>query len=70
MTGGTKSSGTQKAYRPQCIRAAGPWLRPHKEEEEEEASFTFWPSYLCIHILVELKWTEAIRKTKLEEEDR
>jgi hypothetical protein len=21
---------------PQCIRAAKPWLRPHKEEEEEE----------------------------------
>jgi hypothetical protein len=22
--------------KPQCIRAAKPWLRPHKEEEEEE----------------------------------
>jgi hypothetical protein len=31
----------------QCIRAAEPWISPHKEEEEEEeyAAHMFW-SYL------------------------
>jgi hypothetical protein len=36
MTGGTKSSGAQEDYRPQCIGAAKPWLRPHKGEEKEK----------------------------------
>jgi hypothetical protein len=35
MTGKTKSSGAQQAQlRPQCIRAAKPWLRPLKEEKD------------------------------------
>jgi hypothetical protein len=49
MTGGTKSSGAQQAYRLQCIRAAKPWLRPHKEEDEEWVSHGSLPSILTMH---------------------